>query len=64
MPFGSLRGEKRRGNLISLADPEQYKAFIKAGGYAECSKVVGKITRMTAEFILEYQDKIGKEVEA
>jgi C_GCAxxG_C_C family probable redox protein len=47
----------RLGRYYSLADPEQYQAFIKAGGYAECSKVCGRIARMTAEFILEYQDK-------
>ena len=47
------------GRFYSLADPEQYKAFIEAGGYVECSKVVGKIARMTAEFILKYQDKMA-----
>jgi len=45
------------GRFYSLADPEQYKAFIEAGGYRECPKVVGKIARMTAEFILDYQDR-------
>ena len=47
------------GRFYSLADPEQYKAFIEAGGYRECPKVVGKIARMTAEFILDYRDKMG-----
>jgi C_GCAxxG_C_C family probable redox protein len=47
----------RLGRFYSLADPEQYKAFIEAGGYVECPKVVGKIARMTAEFILDYLDK-------
>ena len=47
----------RLGKFYSLADPEQYKAFIEAGGYVECPKVVGKIARMTAEFILDYQKK-------
>ena len=45
---------ERLGRFYSLADPEQYKAFIEAGGYVECPKVVGKIARMTAEFILDY----------
>jgi C_GCAxxG_C_C family probable redox protein len=49
------------GRFYSLADPEQYKAFIEAGGYRECPKVVGKIARLTAEFILAYRDKKGKE---
>ena len=48
----------RLGKFYSLADPEQYKAFIEAGGYIECPKVVAKIARMTAEFILDY---LGKE---
>ncbi len=47
------------GRFYSLADPEQYKAFIEAGGYKECPKVVGKIARMTAEFILDYRDKMA-----
>ena len=47
----------RLGRFYSLADPEQYKAFIEAGGYVECPKVVGKIARITAEFILDYLDK-------
>ena len=45
------------GQFYSLADPEQYKAFIEAGGYVECPKVVAKIARITAEFILDYQEK-------
>jgi hypothetical protein len=47
------------GNFYSLADPEQYEAFIKAGGYRECPKVVGKIARMAAEFILDCRDKMA-----
>ena len=47
----------RLGRFYSLADPEQYQAFIEAGGYTECPKVCGKIARMTADFILEYRDK-------
>jgi len=47
----------RVGRFYSLADPDQYKAFISAGGYTECSKVVGRIARITAEFILDYLEK-------
>jgi C_GCAxxG_C_C family probable redox protein len=47
----------RLGRFYSLADPEQYKAFIDAGGYRACPKVVAKIARMTAEFILDYKEK-------
>jgi len=47
----------RLGRFYSLADPEQYEAFIKAGGYVECPKVVGKIARITGEFILDYKGK-------
>lgn len=50
---------ERLGRFYSLADPEQYKAFIEAGGYRECPKVVGEIARMTAEFILDYRDKMA-----
>ena len=39
---------ERLGRFYSLADPEQCKAFIEAGGYVECPKAVGKIARMTA----------------
>jgi len=48
---------EKLGKFYSLADPEQYKAFIEAGGYRECPKVVGKTARMTAEFIIDYQDR-------
>jgi C_GCAxxG_C_C family probable redox protein len=48
----------RLGRFYSLADPEQYKVFIEAGGYVECPKVVGKIARITAEFILDYVEKM------
>jgi len=48
---------EKLGRFYSLADPEQYKAFIAAGGYRECPKVVAKTARMTAEFILDYQEK-------
>ena len=48
---------ERLGRFYSLADPEQYKAFIEAGGYVECRKVVGIIARMTAESILDYLEK-------
>jgi C_GCAxxG_C_C family probable redox protein len=47
----------RLGRFYNLADPEQYGAFIEAGGYVECPKVVGKIARMTAEFILDYLER-------
>ena len=46
------------GQFYSLADPEQYEAFIEAGGYKECSKVCVKIARMTAEFIMEYRERM------
>jgi len=61
MEFGTTTCAKlqtdKLGKFYSLADPEQYKAFVAAGGYRECPKVVGKTARMTAEFILDYQDK-------
>jgi C_GCAxxG_C_C family probable redox protein len=63
MEFGTTNCTKlqtdKLGRFYSLADPEQYKAFIEAGGYRECPKVVGKIARMTAEFILDYRDRMA-----
>ena len=47
------------GRFYSLADPKDYEAFIEAGGYIHCSKVVGKIARIAAQFILDYQDRKG-----
>ena len=47
----------RLGKFYNIADPEQYNAFIEAGGYTECPKVVATTARMTAEFILDYQEK-------
>jgi C_GCAxxG_C_C family probable redox protein len=47
------------GRFYNLADPQQYEAFIKAGGYTECSKVVGRIARLTAKFILDYRERGG-----
>ena len=59
--FGSTNCAKiqtdKLGKSYNIADPEQYQAFIEAGGYVECPKVVGKIARMTAEFILDYKEK-------
>ena len=49
----------RLGKFYNFADPEQYDAFIEAGGYVECPKVVAKTARITAEFILDYQEKRG-----
>ncbi|MDY0096366.1 MAG: C-GCAxxG-C-C family protein [Candidatus Vecturithrix sp.] len=48
------------GKFYSIADPVQYEAFVKAGGYEKCSKVCGKIARITASFIMEYQDKVKR----
>ncbi|MBW1730973.1 MAG: C_GCAxxG_C_C family protein [Deltaproteobacteria bacterium] len=45
------------GRFYNLADPEEYEAFIKANGYVECPKVVGKVARITAEFIFDYLDR-------
>lgn len=43
----------RFGRWFDMANPEEYEEFIKAGGYIECPKVVGKASRLAAEFILE-----------
>ena len=48
------------GRFYSIADPEQYEAFIGAGGYDKCSIVCGKIARMAADFILDYREKTAQ----
>ncbi len=48
---------ERLGKFFFLGDPDQYEAFIKAGGYVECPKVVGKAARMAALRILDLRDK-------
>lgn len=45
--------KRKLGRFFSLVDPEQYAEFIEAGGYDECSKVVGKIAKIAGEHILE-----------
>jgi C_GCAxxG_C_C family probable redox protein len=55
LEFGTTNCTKLQTEKLGRS--EQYKAFIEAGGYRECPKVVGKIARMTAEFILDYQDR-------
>lgn len=50
----------RLGRFYNLADPDQYKGFIEAGGYRECPKVCGKIARIAAETILDIREKAGK----
>ena len=51
---------KKLGRSYRLTDPKEYEKFIRAKDYAECPKVVGKIARITAEFILDYQSKKTK----
>lgn len=48
------------GKHYNLADPKEYEDFQKAGGYIECSKVVGKAARLAAEMILELREKEGE----
>jgi len=52
--------EMKWGRHFNLADPKEYEDFQKAGGYAECSKVVGKAARLAAEMILELREKEGE----
>lgn len=53
--FGSINcselQEKTLGRSFNLADLNEYEEFIKAGGYTECSKLVGKGARLIAEFV-------------
>ena len=48
------------GRSYRLTDPKEYEKFIQAKEYVKCPQIVGKIARMTAEFILDYQTKKTK----
>ena len=48
------------GRSYRLTDPKEYEKFIQAKDYVKCPQIVGKIARMTAEFILDYQTKETK----
>jgi len=45
------------GQSFNMLDPEGYKGAEEAGLYEECSKTVGKVARLAAEFILDMQEK-------
>jgi C_GCAxxG_C_C family probable redox protein len=47
----------RLGAYYNMASPDEYKEFVKAGGYDVCSTLVGKASRLAAEFLLEMSDK-------
>jgi len=46
----------RLGRYFNLADPNEYEEAKKAGIYDVCPKVVGKASRLAAEFILELRE--------
>ena len=46
--------EKVFGKSFNLMDPEDLKAFQRAGATAKCSKVVQKACRLAAEIILDH----------
>jgi len=48
---------EKLGRSYRITDVKEYKKFIQAKEYVKCPHVVGKIARMTAEFILDYQTK-------
>lgn len=47
----------RLGAFYSMASQEEHQKFVKAGGYDVCSQLVGKASRLAAEFILELHDR-------
>ena len=51
---------EKLGRSYRLTDPKEYEKFIQAKDYVQCPQVVGKIARMTAEFILDYHSKKAK----
>jgi hypothetical protein len=52
---------EKLGRSFRINDPAEYKDFIQDKDYFKCPQVVGKIARMTAEFILDYKSKKTKE---
>ena len=48
---------ERLGAYYNMASPDEYKAFVKAGGYDVCSTLVGKASRLAADFLLEMSDE-------
>lgn len=51
--------QERLGESFNLADPEQFRAFVKKGGQRECAVLVAKVARITADFIMNYQTQSG-----
>ena len=50
--------KKVLGKTYHLNNPEEWDAFLAAGGHADkCPSVVGKAARWTAEIILEQEEK-------
>lgn len=47
----------RLGAYYSMAKPDEYEAFVKAGGYDVCAALVGKASRLAAQFLMELQDR-------
>ncbi len=54
--------EMKLGRHFNLADPKEYEDFQKAGGYVQCSRVVGQAARLAAEIILELTEKETRKV--
>ena len=50
-------GQRLAEELRTMASPDEYKEFVKAGGYDVCSSLVGKASRLAAEFLVEMNDK-------
>jgi hypothetical protein len=45
---------------FDTADPDEFDKFVKAGGMEFCSRVVGKGTRLAAEYILDIKEQQAK----
>jgi len=62
--FGTTRCSDIRKAKFGFAfnpfDPKQFEKAVKAGALVEIPKMVGKVSRVTAEFILELQEENKK----
>ena len=49
--------ERAFGKSFNLMDPEELKAFQRAGATTKCTKVVQKACKLAADVILDYPEK-------
>ena len=51
------------GKYYNIADPQQYKQAVAAGVYGKAAGIVGRATRLAAEFIIEQRENDWEEAQ-